>query len=101
MKSRGKWSVARGGDVKYLDKDGNNIINNGANTLEDHGDLEVIGNETPRYNYGFGANINWYGFDFSISFQGITKETCIRTKKWKNSGAHGDVSTVLFFRKAY
>ena len=26
LKSQGKWSVARGGDVKFLDKDGNNIV---------------------------------------------------------------------------
>ena len=96
MKSQGKWSVARGGDVKYLDKDGNNIINNGANTLEDHGDLEVIGNETPRYNYGFGANINWYGFDFSISFQGIGQRDLYPNKEMEKFwGSWGRVNSAF------
>lgn len=96
LKSQGKWSVARGGDVKYLDKDGNNIINNGANTLEDHGDLEVIGNETPRYNYGFGANINWYGFDFSISFQGIGQRDLYPNKEMEKFwGSWGRVNSAF------
>lgn len=96
LKSQGKWSVARGGDVKFLDKDGNNIINNGANTLDDHGDLEVIGNETPRYNYGFGANINWYGFDFSISFQGIGKRDLYPNKEMEKFwGSWGRVNSAF------
>src|SRR4029079_4976997 len=37
------------GDVKFKDVNGDGEINNGAGTLADHGDLEVIGNSTPRY----------------------------------------------------
>lgn len=72
-KSVGAWAIARGGDLRYLDLDGNNIINDGNNTVDDHGDLEVIGNSSPRYNYGFGLNLACLGFDFSITFQGIGK----------------------------
>lgn len=67
----GAWSVARAGDVKFLDLDGDNKITSGANTADNHGDLEKIGNSTPRYNFGFGLNFAWYGLDFSIAFQGI------------------------------
>ena len=45
----------------------------GKNTIDDHGDLKVIGNSLPRYSYNFGGNFNWKGFDFNILFQGIGK----------------------------
>ncbi|OUN76082.1 SusC/RagA family protein [Alistipes sp. An54] len=61
----------RAGDIKYLDLDGNHIVNGGKGTLEDSGDRRVIGNSTPRYQYGATFNFSWYGFDFSIFFQGL------------------------------
>ena len=72
-KSVGEWAVARGGDLRYLDTYEDGVINDGNGTLDDHGDLVVIGNSTPRYNYGFGASFDWFGFDFSVMFQGIGK----------------------------
>ena len=72
-KSVGEWAVARGGDLRYLDLNDDKKIDHGNNTIDDHGDLEIIGNSTPRYNYGFGANLSYFGFDFSITFQGIGK----------------------------
>lgn len=72
--SQAGWNVARAGDVKFIDIDGNGKIHPGASTLEDHGDLEVIGNTMPRYEYSFGGNASWNGFDFSIFFQGIMKQ---------------------------
>ncbi len=67
-------SGARGGDMKYLDLNGDKIITSGAGTLEDHGDMEVIGNSTPRYSYSFNGGFNFYGFDFYIFFQGIGRQ---------------------------
>ncbi|MCM1177932.1 MAG: TonB-dependent receptor [Bacteroides sp.] len=61
----------RGGDMKYLDLDGDNVLTFGSSTLEDSGDREVIGNSQPRFMYGFNAGFNFFGFDFSIFFQGI------------------------------
>ena len=61
----------RAGDIKYLDLDGNNIVNGGAGTLDDPGDRRVIGNSSPRYQYGLTLNFSWYGFDFSVFMQGI------------------------------
>ena len=61
------------GDVKYKDLDGNGVINQGKNTVEDHGDKEVIGNTTPRYEYGFRVDLAWKEFDFSMFWQGIGK----------------------------
>ncbi len=59
------------GDVKFRDVNGDGEINNGKGTLEDHGDLEVIGNSTPRYEYGFRLGADYKGFDISAFFQGV------------------------------
>ncbi|MBR2438198.1 MAG: TonB-dependent receptor [Bacteroidales bacterium] len=61
------------GDIKYKDLNGDNIINAGNSTLQDHGDLKVIGNTTPRYQYSFRIGGTWKGFDMDIYFQGIGK----------------------------
>jgi TonB-linked SusC/RagA family outer membrane protein len=59
------------GDVKFRDVNGDGEINNGKGTLDDHGDLEVIGNSTPRYEYGFRLGADFKGFDISAFFQGV------------------------------
>jgi len=61
------------GDMKYVDINGDKILNDGARTLDDHGDLTVIGNHAPRYNVGFNAGFNYKGFDFNMFWQGIGK----------------------------
>jgi TonB-linked SusC/RagA family outer membrane protein len=61
------------GDVKFRDVNGDGEINNGKGTLSDHGDLEVIGNSTPRYEYGFRLGADFKGFDISAFFQGVGK----------------------------
>ena len=61
----------RAGDMKYLDLNGDGVITSGNSTLEKPGDREIIGNSQPRFSYGFNAGFNWFGFDFSIFFQGI------------------------------
>lgn len=59
------------GDIVYKDLDGNGVINPGSKTLNDHGDLSVIANSTPKYNYGIMAGFKWKGFDFNMFWQGI------------------------------
>ena len=61
------------GDVKFMDLNGDNVINNGKNTVDDPGDMRVIGNSLPRYTYSFSGDFNWNGFDFQIFFQGVGK----------------------------
>ncbi len=61
------------GDVMYKDLNGDGIVSQGKNTLEDHGDKKIIGNSTPRYSYSFSADAQWKGFDFSILLQGVGK----------------------------
>ena len=59
------------GDVKFRDLNGDGEISNGKGTLADHGDLEVIGNSNPRYEYGFRIGADYKGFDISAFFQGV------------------------------
>ncbi|MBP3943368.1 TonB-dependent receptor [Sphingobacteriaceae bacterium WQ 2009] len=59
------------GDVKFKDLNGDGEINNGKQLIDDHGDLRVIGNNTPRYEYGFRLGADYKGIDFAIFFQGV------------------------------
>lgn len=61
------------GDLKFVDLNGDGFINPGAGTLDDHGDLERIGNEMPRYHYGLNLNASWNGIGLSMFFQGVGK----------------------------
>ena len=61
------------GDVKYRDLNGDNKVNNGTNTLDDMGDMTVIGNTTPRYQYTVNGSISWKGISLSMMFQGVGK----------------------------
>ncbi len=63
------------GDIMYADLDGKPGINSGASTLEDHGDLKLLGNSQPRYRFGLDLNANYKGFDLRLFFQGVMKHT--------------------------
>jgi len=57
----------------YTDLDGDSVITNGRTSLDDHGDLRIIGNNTPRYQFGLFAGASWKGFDFDLFLQGVGK----------------------------
>ncbi|MEN6455324.1 MAG: TonB-dependent receptor, partial [Prolixibacteraceae bacterium] len=61
------------GDVKYADIDPNKIIDRGALTKDDHGDLKIIGNSDPHFQYGIRLGGTLYGFDIDMFFQGVGK----------------------------
>lgn len=65
-----KWNP---GDVKYRDLNGDGKINKGNNTLADMGDVTIIGNTTPRYQYTINGSVNWKGISLSLLFQGVAK----------------------------
>lgn len=65
-----KWDA---GDIMYADLDGKPGITKGAQTIEDHGDLKVLGNNTPRFQFGLDLNANYKGVDVRIFFQGVMK----------------------------
>ena len=61
------------GDIKFKDLNGDGKIDGGKGTADDHGDLKVIGNTTPRYQYGFHLGGEWRNFDVDLFFQGVGK----------------------------
>ena len=75
------------GDVKFVDQNGDGVINWGyavddvennpeglaPGTKNNHGDLVKIGNETPRWQYSFRLGADWKGFDIDLFFQGVGK----------------------------
>jgi TonB-linked SusC/RagA family outer membrane protein len=63
----GTW---KGGDLKYVDLDGDGKIGIGSNNVEDPGDRKILGNSLPRLQYGFTLSFNYMGFDVSAFFQG-------------------------------
>jgi len=67
----GRWNP---GDVKYRDQNGDKKIDIGSNTKDNPGDLKILGNNTPRYQFGFNAEASWKGLDLSILFQGVAKK---------------------------
>lgn len=76
------------GDIMYKDLNGDGKISSGSYTLNDPGDLKVIGNQTPRYQVGLELTADWKGFDLRAFFQGVLKRDY-----WQGSyfffGAHG------------
>lgn len=86
------------GDVKYRDLDGDKEINNGTNVVGDMGDMTVIGNTTPRYQYTVNGSISWKGVSVSAMFQGVGK------RDWNpGSGAYfwgsGSYAQVTVFKE--
>lgn len=67
------------GDIKYADLNGDGKVNAGdsnkgpINTLDNHGDLKVIGNQTPRYRFNINLGLNWKNFDIRALFEGTLK----------------------------
>lgn len=61
------------GDIMYADLNGDGVVNSGAETIADHGDLKKIGNSTPRYFYGIDLSASYKGFDIRAFFQGVGK----------------------------
>lgn len=65
-----KWAA---GDIMYADLDGDGKISEGENKVGKSGDRKIIGNHTPRFNYGITIDAAWKGIDFRAFIQGIGK----------------------------
>lgn len=75
LKGSNAWFSWAPGDIKYKDSNGDGVVDFGANTVDDHGDLKVIGNSTPRYQYGLRLGADYKGFDLSAFVQGVGKRS--------------------------
>lgn len=65
------------GDIKYKDLNGDGKIDYGSNTVDDHGDLKVIGNSRPLFEYSFNLGLTYKGLDFSTFFQGVGRKNVV------------------------
>jgi hypothetical protein len=68
------------GDIKYKDFNKDGVISAGAGTLGNSGDYRVIGNSTPRYQYGVTGGVSYANFDFSFVITGVGKQ-----QQWINN----------------
>lgn len=59
------------GDIKYKDISGPDGVPDGK--IDSH-DRTIIGNPTPRYEFGLTLGLQWKGIDFSAFFQGVGKK---------------------------
>jgi len=102
-----KWGP---GDMKYKDLNNDGKINPGTSTLDDHGDLAVIGNTSPRYNYSITAGFNWKGIDFNMFWHGVGKRDYFPDNysmifwglntAWGNSSLHKNSRSLDYWRPA-
>ncbi len=74
----GTWIA---GDIRYKDLNNDDKVDTGDYTLADHGDIKIIGNETPRYRFSFNLGGSWKGFDIRAQFEGVGKRDL-----WLGSG---------------
>jgi hypothetical protein len=61
------------GDVIYKHADADGKVWQSSNTVNDPGSRRIIGNSTPRYNFGIHGNVSWKGFGLSFLLQGVGK----------------------------
>ncbi|MCC8172429.1 MAG: SusC/RagA family TonB-linked outer membrane protein [Parabacteroides sp.] len=86
------------GDVLYEDLDGDGEIWGADNTKLKPGDRKVIGNSTPRYQYGITGGVNWKGFDLSFILQGVGKRDLWNTTMlWPQTSWGANYKSTLDF----
>lgn len=73
------------GDIRFIDINGDGVVNNGKNTVDDPGDRSIIGNNKARFRYGLNLSGDWKGVDLSIFFQGVGKRDLMlpATFRWQ------------------
>ncbi len=76
----GPQNDAMPGDVIWLDRNGDNII--------DEKDKGYLGNPYPDFQLGIGLNFAWKGFDLNITMNGAFGHQIIRS--WRNWGVNTD-----------
>lgn len=61
------------GDVLYQDLNGDGILFSGNGTISNPGDMQIIGNNRRRYQFGINGNFSYKNIDLSIFLQGVGK----------------------------
>jgi TonB-linked SusC/RagA family outer membrane protein len=64
----------RPGDIQYADLNNDGKITRGSQTLDDPGDLTIIGNTTARYSFGISPDISYKNWSLNVFFQGLFRD---------------------------
>lgn len=70
------------GDIMYEDVNHDGKVDAGAWTVKDHGDQIIIGNTTPRFNFGLDLSLAWRGIDMRVFLQGVGKRDYFEDSKY-------------------
>lgn len=70
------------GDIMYEDINHDGKVDAGAWTVKDHGDQIIIGNTTPRFNFGIDLSLAWRGIDMRVFLQGVGKRDYFEDSKY-------------------
>lgn len=64
----------KAGNIKYVDVNEDGVIN--------ADDKVALGNSQPEYLYGGNISLDWKGFDFNLSFQGVGHQRVLFNSAW-------------------
>lgn len=95
-----KWAP---GDTHYADLNNDGVIDWGDKTVDNPGDTKIIGNNTPRYQFGITANLAWKGFDCNVFIQGVGKRDFFPTGNyfWGQINNAAAVGTYEVYKNAW
>lgn len=65
--------ISMPGDLKFADLNGDGVVDRGNQTIDNKGDLTLIGNSSPRYQFGINLNASWNNIGISTFLQGVGK----------------------------
>jgi TonB-linked SusC/RagA family outer membrane protein len=79
---------AKPGDLRYVDKDGNGVI--------DANDRTMIGNPNPKYTFGFNIQLNFKGFDFTMLGNGVAGNDIAQS--YRSPGGYSNYTSYILDR---
>ena len=79
---------AKPGDIRYVDINGDGII--------DNDDRTKIGDPNPDFIFGFNVSLDYKGFDFSVQASGVAGNQLVQS--WKGPGGRGNYSAEILNR---
>jgi TonB-linked SusC/RagA family outer membrane protein len=78
---------AQPGDVRYVDRNGDGVIDTKDNTM--------IGSPIPKYTFGFTISADYKGFDFSMLASGVAGNTLVQSYRDQSSQVGNYTTEIL------
>ncbi len=72
------------GDIQYADLDGDGKITRGNQTLDNPGDLKIIGNSSPRYSFGLNPEVSYKNWTVNVFLQGLFRDYMPQNTSWRS-----------------